>query len=100
MCIRDRTENEYAVLERSIQSVQRENWALSELNRGQEETLRRRFLASLLQGSLVDAYEIEGVLRECGMKLAGDGYAVAVFGLHGTGTVSYTHLDVYKRQSS
>ena len=73
------------MLERSIQSVQRENWALSELNRGQEETLRRRFLASLLQGSLVDAYEIEGVLRECGMKLAGDGYAVAVFGLHGTG---------------
>lgn len=73
------------MLERSIQSVQRENWALSELNRGQEETLRRRFLASLLQGSLVDAYEIEGVLRECGMKLAGDGYAVAVFGLHGAG---------------
>lgn len=73
--------NEYAALEMSIQSVQRENWALSELNRDQEEALRRRFLTSLLQGSLVDAYEIEGVLRECGMRLKGDGYAVVVFGL-------------------
>lgn len=82
---RVKSENEYAVLERSIQSVQRENWALSELNRGQEDTLRRRFLTSLLQGSLVDAYEIEGVLRECGMRLEGDGYAVAVFNPHGAG---------------
>lgn len=32
--------NEYAALEMSIQSVQRENWALSELNRDQEEALR------------------------------------------------------------
>lgn len=76
-------ENEYAVLERSIASVKRENWALSELNRGQESTMRRRFLKSLLQGTLVDEYEIEGVLRECGMRLQGDRYALALFDLSG-----------------
>lgn len=76
-------ENEYAVLERSIVSVKRENWALSELNRGQESTMRRRFLKSLLQGTLVDEYEIEGVLRECGMRLQGDRYALALFDLSG-----------------
>lgn len=78
-----RYENEYAMLERSIQSVKRENWALNRLNSGREEALRQRFLTALLQGTLADVYEIEGVLRECGMRLQKPGFALIVFGFEG-----------------
>lgn len=61
--------NEYHLLERSISNFKSENSMLSRINKTQSEVLRSQYLAHILRGTLVDEYEIDGILRECGMPL-------------------------------
>ena len=39
-----------------------------------------------------------GIGKACAIRLAKDGYAVVINYSHSEEPVSYTHLDVYKRQ--
>ena len=89
MCIRDRTSDTVTILEKL-------GYYLDEMNNELYEKFKTQgYTKAEISPKIAETLDIVSIVKKAAQNFDG-GYVIA--GVLGHGAVSYTHLDVYKRQ--